>query len=257
MTTAAQRSQTGPQQPSLQCHVQPPSHRGSLRPWCGVALTAGLLAVGSLTAPAAHSADFTLSGSELRLRIIVQPTPTSELLTTSFPAVATVSESAVEFPDVSSLFDPSVGVIPGFASRLVNVAIDAGADYLEIDFTNAGFGRFATAFENTYVFTFADAIALQITETQLDPLTTLGLTPDRVTFADNELFVNVQSLRFTPSSFVRINLNGTLNPPFDLDPTPDPGLNPVSVPEPGILASLLGVMMFGFGLNRKDNKQLS
>ncbi|MEM0978682.1 MAG: hypothetical protein AAGH78_00275 [Cyanobacteria bacterium P01_H01_bin.58] len=115
----------------------------------GLTLTAGLLTFSSFIAPAAHSADFSLIDSELRLRTIAQGTPTSELFVTSFPAVATVSDSAVEFPTVESLFDPSVGVPPGFANSLVNVAIDAGTDYLEIDFDNTRFTRYATAFQNT------------------------------------------------------------------------------------------------------------
>ena len=248
-----------------QCNPQPPSQRGPLRTWGGLALTAGLLATGSLTAPAAHSADFSLVGSELRLRTNAQATPTSQLFVTSFPAVATVSETAVEFPDVSSLFDPTVGVPPGFANSLVDVAIDAGVDYLEIDFDNAGSRGYATAFQNTYVFTFADAVALQITEATIDPLTTLGLTSDRVTFVDNELFVNVQSLSFNPNSFARINLSGILTPvpDPDPDPNPDPGPDPspdpdpVSVPEPSTLAFLAGAAVLGLGLKRKDSLQTS
>jgi hypothetical protein len=246
---------------SPQRDTQLPSQRGPLRTWGGLALTASLLAAGSLTAPAAHSADFSLVGSELRLRTNAQATPTSQLFVTSFPAVATVSETAVEFPDVSSLFDPTVGVPPGFANSLVDVEIDAGADYIEIDFDNAGSIGYATGFQNTYVFSFADAIALQITEATIDPLTTLGLTPDRISFVDNELFVNVQSLDFNPSSFARINLSGTLTPPPDPDPDPSPNPSPdpdpVSVPEPSTLAFLAGAAVLGLGLKRKGNLQTS
>lgn len=216
--------------------------------WPSLTLTAGLLAVGTLAAPAAHSADFSLVGSELRLRVDAQAIPTSPLAVTSFPVSAIVSESAVEFPDVASLFDPTAPNPIGF-DGLVDVAIDAGADYLEIDFDNAGSRGYATAFQNTYVFTFADAVALQITEATIDPLTTLGLTPDRVTFVDNELFVNVQSLDFNPSSFARINLSGTLTP------SPDP--DPVSLPEPSTLAFLAGAALLGIGFTRKGNLQIS
>ena len=214
--------------------------------WHGLALTASFFAVG--TAPA-YSADFSLVGSDLRLRTLAQSTPTSQLFTTSFPAVATVSETTLEFPDVSSLFDPTVGVPPGFANSLVDVAIDAGEDYLEIDFDNAGSRGYATAFQNTYVFTFADEIALLITEATIDPITTIGLTPDRVTFEDNELFVNVQSLSYNPDSFVRINLNGVLNP--DLDP------EPATVPEPGTLAFLGGTVLLGWVTKRRDWRPVS
>lgn len=219
-----------------------------LRPWCSLILTTGLLTLGSLTAPAAHSADFTLVGSELKYRVIAQATPTSELFVTSFPASAIVSETAVEFPDITSLFDPSAGSPPGFARRYVDVAIDVGPNYIESDY--AGFGRFATGFQNTSVFTFADEIALQITEATIDPATTLGLTPDRVTFQNNELFVNGgQGLFYNPNSFVRINLNGTLNP------TPDDDLDPATVPEPGTLAFLGGAVLFGLVIRQKDHQQ--
>ncbi|MEM0978684.1 MAG: PEP-CTERM sorting domain-containing protein [Cyanobacteria bacterium P01_H01_bin.58] len=101
------------------------------------------------------------------------------------------------------------------------------------------------------MFTFADAIALQITEATIDPLTTLGLTPDRVTFSDNELFVNVESLRFSPSTFVRINLDGTLTP------TPNPDITPATVPEPGTLAFLGGAALLGLLIKRQDQIQAS
>lgn len=142
----------------------------------------------------------TLVGSELELRVEIQRTSTSELLVNSFPASAIVSESAVEFPNARSL-----GSIPGFS--IVNVAINAGADYLELGYPNAGSGVFANTFKNSYVFTFSAPIALQITDVLIDPSTTLGLTPDRVTFDDNELSVNVRGLFFNKNSFVRLNLS--------------------------------------------------
>lgn len=168
------------------------------------------LAFGSLVAlsSTAHAATLSLIGTDLSLSAQAQATPTSELFVTSFPVTATVSATEVEFPDVASLFDSSTGVPPGFASSLVDVSIDAGSDFLEIDFTNsAPFTDFATGFQNTYVFTFDSAVALDITDAVIDTnVTTLGLTGDRVTFSGNELFVNVQSLTFNTSTFARINL---------------------------------------------------
>lgn len=186
---------------------------------------------------------FTLVGSELRLRTEAQSTSTSQLFVTSFPASAIVSESTVEFPNVASLFDPSTGVPPGFARSLVDVSIDAGADYLAIDFDNAGFNRFATAFQNTYVFTFTAPTALQITDVVIDPQTTLGLTADRVSFDGNELFVNVQGLPFNPNSFARINLSGTT------------GNTVPPVPEPSFMSSLGIVALAGTILKRRAKKR--
>ena len=90
-----------------------------------------------------------LVGTELSLRLQLQSTPTSELVASPFPASVVVSDPEIEFPDVLSLFggDP---VPPGFGG-VVNTAIDAGSDFLQIDFTNAGSSQFASASENTYV----------------------------------------------------------------------------------------------------------
>lgn len=187
---------------------------------------------------------FSLVGSELRLRTEAQSTPTSRLFVTSFPTSATVSDSTVEFPNVESLFDPTVGVPPGFARSLVDVAIDAGSNYLEIDFDNAGSGMYATGFKNTYVFTFTAPVALQITDVVIDPRTTLGLTADRVTFSGNELFVNVQRLPFNRNSFARFNLNTVAIAEPDTDPVPTPD-EAAAVPEP---TTLLGIALAGSGL---------
>ena len=49
---------------------------------------------------------------------------------------------------------------------------------------------------------------MQLTQATIDPLvTTLGLTPDRIEIAGNQLFVNVESLTFDTTTFARINLN--------------------------------------------------
>jgi PEP-CTERM motif len=204
----------------------------------------------ALSASPALSASFTLVGSELRLRTEAQSTPTSQKFVTSFPVAATVSESAVEFPNVASLFDPSTGVPPGFARSLVNVAIDAGDNYLAIDFDNAGSNRFATGFQNTYVFSFTAPIALQITGVAIDSRTTLGLTPNRVTFAGNELFVNVQGLSFNPNSFARINLDGVMGRSDS-----DSGTS-TAVPEPSTMLLAGGAALMG-GLFKRNRERRS
>lgn len=197
-------------------------------------LFGGLLFIAALAvSSSAFAATVSLVGTELSLRTQGQATPTSQLFVTSFPASATVSETSVEFPDVASLFDPTVGVPPGFASSLVDVAIDAGSDFLTIDFTNsAPFSQFAAGFQNTYVFTFADAVAPLITAAEIDTsVTTLGLVPEDVTFSGNQLFVNVESLSFNTSTFARINL------------TAEAGVAPVPLPAglPLMLSGMLGI----------------
>lgn len=187
-----------------------------------------------------------LVGSELNLRVEIQRTPTSELLVNSFPASAIVSESAVEFPNAQSL-----GSVPGFS--IVNVAIDAGADYLAIDFDNAGIGSFANTFKNSYVFAFAAPVALQITDVLIDPITTLGLTPERVTFDGNELSVNVRGLRFNSNSFARLNLSTVAASEPDVSTVPDSGA--VAVPEPSSVLSLGIVALAGTILKRRTKSK--
>ena len=189
----------------------------------------------------------TLVGSELNLRVEIQRTPTSELLVNSFPASAIVSESAVEFPNVRSLLGP----VPGFS--IVNVAIDAGADYLAIDFDNAGIGSFANTFKNNYVFAFAAPVALQITDVLIDPSTTLGLTSDRVTFDGNELSVNVRDLSYNQNSFARLNLSTVAASEPDVGTVPDSGA--VAVPEPSSALSLGIVALAGTILKRRTKRK--
>jgi hypothetical protein len=57
----------------------------------------------------------------------------------------------------------------------------------------------------------------------IDPSTTLGLTPDRVTFDGNELSVNVRGLFFNRNSFVRLNLNTVAASEPDDTTVPDSG----------------------------------
>jgi len=192
----------------------------------------------------------TLVGSELKLRGETQLTSTSPLFINSFPASAIVSESTVEFPDVASLFDPSTGVPPGFARSFVDVSINAGADYLEIDFDNVRDSRYASGFKNTYVFTFTAPIALQITNVLIDPSTTLGLTGDRVAFDGSELFVNVQGLSFNPNTFARLNLTtvAASEPGADINPEPDidiPASDSAAVPEPSSMLLLGSATLVG------------
>ncbi|MDX2229915.1 MAG: PEP-CTERM sorting domain-containing protein [Leptolyngbyaceae cyanobacterium bins.349] len=206
--------------------------------------TFSLFASIAMVALSAGSASaLSLIGSELRLRAEVQRTPTSELLVSRFPASAIVSESAVEFPNARSLFPPNE--FPGFS--IVDAAIDAGADYLELNYANAGIGTFAYTFRNDYVFTFTAPLALQITGVAIDPSTTLRLTPNRVTFSGNELFVNVSGLFFNSDSRVRLNLTTAAVSDTAPDPVPDviPESDAAAVPEPSTMLMLGGAAAIG------------
>ena len=172
-----------------------------------------------------------LNGTEVSYRTLAQATPTSTPFITSFERTVVVG-SGIEYPNVASLFNPATEVPPGFAHSLVDVAIDVGNDYITIDFDNsAPFTRFASGFENTSVFRFDSAAMVDITGAQIDnSVTTLGLEPSDIRFTGNELFINVESLPFNPSTFARINLL------VEGGPT-------LPVPEPATYAMMLGGLL--------------
>jgi hypothetical protein len=175
-----------------------------------------------------------LDGTEVSLRTLAQATPSSTPVITSFEHVMKVG-SGVEYPDVADLFNPATQGPSGFAHSLVNVAIDVASDHITIDFHNsAPFTRFASAFENTYVFHFDGAAAGNIKGAQIDDsVTTLGLQPSDVRFAGNELFINVEGLAFNPSTVARVNLLA------------------LPVPEPTTYAMMLaGLMLVGWASAR-------
>jgi len=173
-----------------------------------------------------------LNGTELSLQVLFQSTPSSPPIFTSFERTVTVGP-AIEYPDVSSLFNPGSGVPAGYG--LVDVAIDVGNDYIEIDFDNAVSNRFSPAFENTYIFRFDSTAPVSITGATLDSnVTSLGLDASDVRFEGNRLFINVESVPFSPSSFARVNLQVEGGPALP-------------VPEPAPYAMLLaGALLMGF-----------
>jgi len=188
-----------------------------------------------------YAATVSLVGTELKLDGLLQATPTSPTSTFTATVNAIVSETVVEYPNVND-FGITNTTVPGFPSpqTTVPVAIDAGADFLSIDFDNAGFGTFTPAFQNTYIFTFADVVAPLITGAEIDTsVTTLGLTRDDINFSGNQLFVNVESLSFNTATFARINL------------TAEAGVAPVPLPA-GLPLMLSG--LFGIGLLARRKK---
>ncbi|MEM6681622.1 MAG: hypothetical protein AAF607_05215 [Pseudomonadota bacterium] len=180
---------------------------------------------------------FSLIGTELKLNARNQATPISPIISFEATVSAIVSASAVEYPNVND-FGFTNTTIPGFPvpQTTVPVAIDAGADFLTIDFSNAGSGSFSQAFQNSYIFTFADTVSPLLTGAEIDTsVTTLGLLPDDVTFENNQLFVNVESLPFTSSTFARINL------------TAQPGTAVIPIPA---TLPLMASSMIAFGVLR-------
>lgn len=141
-----------------------------------------------------------LLGTELSLKIIFQSSPSSTVETIG-SLTETVVEPEIEFPSVNDLD------IAGDGFNLVDVSINAGGDFIEIDFSNVSSGRFSSAFENTYVLKFENDASVNITSAAIDSsVTTLGLAASDVRFVGNELFINVESLSFNSTTFVRIDL---------------------------------------------------
>ncbi|WP_025039884.1 PEP-CTERM sorting domain-containing protein [Nitrosospira briensis] len=175
-----------------------------------------------------------INGTEVSLQTLAQATSSSTPVVTSF-ANTKVIGSGVEYPDVADLFNPATEVQSGFAHNLVDVAIDIASDHITMDFHNsAPFTRFASAFENTYVFRFDSAAAADIIGAKIDNnVTTLGLQPSDVRFVGNELFINVEGLAFNPSTVARVNLLA------------------LPVPEPATYAMMLaGLMLVGWASAR-------
>lgn len=151
-----------------------------------------------------------LLGTTLSIETVYQQTSTSTVDTIGFLDTATVVEPGVEFPSLAStqVINPPSGL------QVIDVAINAGDDFLEIDFDNTGaFTSFAAGYFNGYVFTFDSNVAVTFTDAAIDTsVTTLGLSPSDLTFSGNQLLVNVEGLTFNTSTFARINLTSVGGP---------------------------------------------
>jgi PEP-CTERM motif-containing protein len=145
-----------------------------------------------------------LIGSQLSVEAIFQLTPSSPIETIGFLTTATVIDPGIEFPSFQALEVPGAGLGTG----LVDTSVDVGDNFIEIDFDNTSpFTSFASAFQNTLVFTFDSLAAISITGATIDTgVTTLGLTAGDVTFSGNQLSINVEGLSFNTSTFVQIDL---------------------------------------------------
>ena len=105
----------------------------------------------------------------------------------------------------------SNGSPPNFSGTLVNVSIDAGADFVEIDFStiDSSSDTFASGFQNTYALSFEGNPRLRLTDATIDSVMSnwAALTQERVSVDGNTLFVNVESLAFNRFNSVRIGLS--------------------------------------------------
>ena len=176
-----------------------------------------LLACGLLILFFTKVSEATLLGTELSIETVFQQTSGSTVETIGFLTTATVVEPGVEFPSLAA----TEVINPPFGLQVVDVAINAGDDFIEIDFDNATFAMFASAFLNGYIFTFDSNVAVDIVDATIDTaVTTLGITASDIAFSGNQLTVNVESLPFNTSTFARINLKSVVGS----SPVPEPAL---------------------------------
>lgn len=167
-----------------------------------------------------------LNSTEFSVQVQFQPTSTDPRQAISFEDTAVVNGN-VEFPSLAAL---DIGSNP-FNLFVVDVAVDVGNDFIDIDFDNASPSTFAAGFFNGYRFTFDSVVPVDILSASVDQgITTLGISDSDLLFNNNELFLNVASRSFNSSTFARINLNAVGGP-----------TSPQAVPLPGTLAlSALG-----------------
>ena len=156
----------------------------------------------------------------------------------------------MEFPSLGSLS----GELPP-SYFVVDLAVNAGNDFLEFDYDNAGSGLFGSAFFNGYRFTFDSAVAATITGATVNQgVTTNGLTDSRLSFSGNQLSVNVQGLPFNSSMFGRIDLAVEGGPGGEGEPDAGSGGGdggPEVVPLPATLPILISGLAVLGGLRRR------
>ena len=144
-----------------------------------------------------------LTGVSIALKAIYQASASSNPILMTLPSTAKVIEPGVEFPSLASLDLKNDGL------SLLDVAINVGVDFVEIDFSKVPAGLFGSGFENTYILELKDSIESHgIKRASIDrSVTTLGLGDSDVKFVGGKLSINVEGLSFNSASFVRINLS--------------------------------------------------
>jgi hypothetical protein len=94
-------------------------------------------------------------------------------------------------------FGPSGSVVP--------VDIDFTSNTINLDYSSGG--SFASGTFNGYVFTDLNDTIPDIQDVSIDPTTTLGIDGNRVSFNQNQIFINVASLSYNSSSKIKLYVN--------------------------------------------------
>lgn len=187
------------------------------------------------TAPA-EAATVSLFGTELSTQVQYQQSGGTQRAGLTFSDTSTVGPG-VEVPDLADL---EIASNP-FNLFVVPVSVDAGSDYIQLDYAKAGSGAFAGGAFNGYRFTFDSTVPVNILSAKVNPITTLaGFDESRLAFDGSNLFANVASLGYRSSSILRIDLAAeTAGEPG----VPVPPHAPPAVPIP--LPATAWVMLLG------------
>lgn len=95
---------------------------------------------------------------------------------------------------------------PGATGRTVRVAIDVADGSVVFDYSQAGTGSFATSSFNGYILKL-DTDGLTWESVAIDPDTTLQLSPDRVSFDEKNIRINVSGLSYSSSSRIVLRVD--------------------------------------------------
>ncbi|TXK92983.1 hypothetical protein BMR11_16990 [Methylococcaceae bacterium CS5] len=131
----------------------------------------------------------------------------SKIFTVRMPSPEKIIEPGVEFPSNAPYYDFNYGTVDTVMAPEIFVGVNAGNNFIEIDYTDSG--KFTSALQNAFVFEFHDhALPVHITSAIIDrSVTTFPLTDNDVQLDGNQLSINVQGLSFNSDSFIRINLD--------------------------------------------------
>jgi len=93
----------------------------------------------------------------------------------------------------------------GNGYNVVPVDIDLTSNTINLDYSSGG--SFASGTFNGYVFTDLNDTIPDIQGVSIDSTTTLGIDGNRVSFNQNQIFINVASLSYNSSSKIKLYVN--------------------------------------------------